>query len=485
MPDFGAPVAQNVQPPNGLQSLKGLMGLQEQQQKLQIGGADAQLAQQTMQERQRFTQMMQNGVDDQGNSIRDASGTPDISKILPALGRVAPLTGQQIAQNILKTQSDKTALQSASISMDAKQRQAVMGPLQAIATNPNDPGMISAASDSLDQWQAAHPEMKPIVDSARSLLTHIQNAPSPDQRAKMANSLAATFQPGQAVQTQPASATVDNGASTLVGTTSPPVTGAVFTPATSVPKQIPPTQQVVDPTTGTPRLYGQPNQPGPQTGLGPTAVTAMQQAADIRKSANDGAATYMQSQFNNNQIVRLAQDPNALGHGGDVLAKLTGGYAAVPWSTDMASNWNNIGHYMGLQAITQMKAAGLAGTDADKALAQSVTGDRTYTKDSIVGIARVNRALSEGARLFNEGVESANATGNPAAVVNFRNRWSSTANVDGFMLYNAKRSQTNDPGAFQDVVKEMGGPNSPRYKAALSSIDSMRALILGGNNGAR
>jgi hypothetical protein len=206
-------------------------------------------------------------------------------------------------------------------------------------------------------------------------------------------------------------------------------------------------------------------------------------SAAIRQNANAEAKTYPQAQFNNNQIIKLAQSPNALGEGGHTLSKLGGQWAGIPWTSDMSSNYNNIGHFMGLQAMTQMRAAGLAGTDADKSLSQAVTGSQSYTKDSIINIARVNRALSEGVQLYNQGIERAQSTGNPAAIQSFANKWSSTANVDGFLLYNAKKSAADDPGAWPTVVKEMGGRTAPRYKAALKSVDAMRGLILGTQNG--
>lgn len=55
MPDFGAPVAANIQAPNpnqGIQTLSNLLSLQGQKQQLQTGAAQAQMAQQSAQQRQ-------------------------------------------------------------------------------------------------------------------------------------------------------------------------------------------------------------------------------------------------------------------------------------------------------------------------------------------------------------------------------------------------------------------------------------------------
>lgn len=266
MPDFGTPVAAGTNAPNlaqTTQNLSGLIGLKQQQQNLQLGaqqiqtGANtAQAAQQTMQERAGVTQMMKSGVDDQGNSIRGPDGTPDPAKILPALGRMAPLTGQQYAQSILATHNARIGVQSAATSLDSQQRGFLMGPIQSIAANPENPDAVQNASDALDQAVKAHPEMGGVVSFAKPLLAHIQAAQDPAKRAEMANSLSALLQPGQQVQTQPQNASVNNGQQTLLGTQAPANTGGAFTPATGVQQQPSPTTPVVDPKTGQPTMYG-------------------------------------------------------------------------------------------------------------------------------------------------------------------------------------------------------------------------------------
>lgn len=502
MPDFGTPVAQNVKGPD-LSTLSGILDIQQKQQSLASGaigiqraqqqltgtGAnEAQSAQQTMQERGVITKMMQSGKDDRGNSVMGADGEHDLSKLLPALGRMAPLTGQHYAKTILDTHQAKLGVQTAGLSLDSNQRAALMGPLQAVAANPGDPSVLQNVSGSLDSWAAAHPEMAGLVNNVKTtLLPHIQNA-KPEERAKMANSMAAMLQGGQAVQTQPQGAAVNDGQTLQQGTTAPPVAGGGFTPKTSTQQQPGPTIPTVDPATGQQTMYGarppmSAKTAAVVTGLGPMASANITQASGIRQTANAAARTYPDSQFNNNQIIKLAQSPNALGEGGSVLSKLGGQWAGIPWTSDMSTNYNNIGHFMELQAMSQMKAAGLAGTDADKSLSRAITGNQTYTAPSIVNIARVNRGLSEGVRLFNEGIEHANATGNPADITTFSNKWSSIANVDSFMLYNAKKHAANDASGFEAVVKDLGGRESPRYKAALHSIDEMRGLIKGEANG--
>lgn len=255
MPDFGAPVAQNINadPNQGLTTLSNLMGLQQRQQQIQSGAlgiqrqqaelpgvqAETQAKQQVMQERQRVTTMLQSGVDDQGNSIRKPSGEPDPAKVIPALGRIAPFTGQDYAQKILKTETDKVGLQSAATTLNANQRQMLQGPLQAIAVDPSDEN-VKLARTTIAELVQEHPEMVPSAAHVNSLLEHVQNVTDPKQREHLANSLSALVQPGVTVQTQPQAAAVSTGAVQQQGTQAPPVAGGGFTPSTSVRNEVAP-----------------------------------------------------------------------------------------------------------------------------------------------------------------------------------------------------------------------------------------------------
>ena len=499
MPDFGSPVVNAgsaYDPGKGIATISELMGLQQKkiaidqaQQTLQTNAyvqqqhqAAAQADQQSMQERQLLQTSLKNGKDPDGNALVGDDGEADPVAMTRFATKYMPLTGQGVVQNIVKTASDKFNLQSTGLRLDQQQRQMLQGPLQALNVDPSDDN-ISNVRTTFGQMLEAHPEMGKNVAAANALLDHVAASKDPKQRAHLANSFSALLQPGTAVATQPQAATLNDNQTISQGVVAPPEAGGGYQPSTKTQVQLPPTTTVLD-TKGNPVAYGSgkltPGQPGPALGMNLLGAQLQTNAADTVKGAKENASTYQNSQFNNNQIIRLALDPKTTtGTGSDLLSKLGGGFAALPWTSDMSSNYDNLGHYMGQQAITQMKAAGLAGTDADKALAQSVTGDRHYTRDAVVDIARTNRALSEGGRLFNEGVQDAAKTGDPQAVNDFQQKWQSAATVDGFRIYNARRNKDQDPEGFSNTVKNLGGVNSPRYKAAIKSVDDMAALING------
>lgn len=201
-------------------------------------------------------------------------------------------------------------------------------------------------------------------------------------------------------------------------------------------------------------------------------------AQEIRIRANNGAAEVPMQQFNSNQIIKLADDVTT-GKGVGLLTSLSGGYAALPWTSDQATNLNQLGHYMALQTASLAKTAGLSGTDAANRLAGEMSGTTEWTAPAIKQTARVNRALSTGTELFNMGVENAfrKSNGNPFSAREFQNKWSATADINAIRLYDALKN--NDKEAIAEVVRQAGGQNSPGYKALVEKIGKMNALIKG------
>jgi hypothetical protein len=201
-------------------------------------------------------------------------------------------------------------------------------------------------------------------------------------------------------------------------------------------------------------------------------------AQQIRMTANNGAAEVPMQQFNSNQIIKLADDVTT-GKGVNWLTSLSGGYAALPWTSDQATNLNQLGHYMALQTASLAKTAGLSGTDAANRLAGEMSGTTEWTAPAIKQTARVNRALSTATELFNMGVENAfkRSNSNPFSAREFQNKWSATTDINAVRLYDALKN--NDKEAIAEVVRQAGGQNSAGYKSLVNKIGQMNALIKG------
>lgn len=210
------------------------------------------------------------------------------------------------------------------------------------------------------------------------------------------------------------------------------------------------------------------------------SATTLDAANNLRMSARNAAAQVPMQQFNNNQIIKLA-DQTTTGKGAEMFANLTGGYASLPWSSDNAANLNQLGHYMSLQTASLAQSSGLGGTDAARGIAGQISGTTDWTPQAIKSTARVNRALTTATDLFNQGVDNAfNRTRNPFSSTEFQQRWTQALGNDGInaiRLYDA--FQNNDKEGLAEVVKAVGGTKSAEYQRLLAKIKSMQALIGG------
>jgi hypothetical protein len=231
-----------------------------------------------------------------------------------------------------------------------------------------------------------------------------------------------------------------------------------------------------------PNLQGQPMPPAggttPVARLRPGETPQTAQAAnDIRLNSMNAAQQVPLQTFNNNQIIKLADDV-ITGKGANFIGALTGGYAGLPFTSDNATNLNELGHYMKLQTASLAQSSGLGGTDAGRGIAEEMAGKTDWTAAAIKNTARVNRALTTATDLFNQGVQNAFGKSNdPFAARDFQNRWSQTVDINAVRLFDAVKN--NDKEAIREVVKAAGGPNTPGYKRLTDNIGRMQQLIKG------
>jgi hypothetical protein len=237
---------------------------------------------------------------------------------------------------------------------------------------------------------------------------------------------------------------------------------------TAQPTMGQPTTQPVQPTGGLVPTTRLPSGETPQT---------LEAANNLRTSSMTAAQQVPLQTFNNNQIIKLADDV-ITGKGASFVGNLTGGYAAIPFTSDNATNLNQLGHYMALQTASLANSSGLGGTDAARGIAGEISGTTSWTAPAIKQTARVNRALSTATDLFNQGAQNAfKESNNPFAVRDFQNKWSQTVDINAVRLFDAIKN--NDKDAIREVVTAAGGPNTPGYKRLTDNIGRMQQLIKG------
>jgi hypothetical protein len=195
---------------------------------------------------------------------------------------------------------------------------------------------------------------------------------------------------------------------------------------------------------------------------------------DIRSKANESAKGVQGQVFNSNEIIKLA-DQATTGRGAEMLANLSGGYAAIPFGGDMATNLQQLGHYMSLQTQALSSSSGM-NTDAGRAIAAESSGTTRWTPEAIKSTARVNRALALATQMYNNGLESAisKSNGDIFAARKYTNDWSNNLDIKALKLYDSFINQ--DVEGLAQSARELGGKDSAAYKKATAKIEQLKRM---------
>lgn len=521
------PVASQIKPVPGM-SLGEMVNFARGVQDYRQGEISLSLEQQKERERNAITEFLKRPENFQ------TEGRVDINKLNAEIPKIAPLTGADWMNKYTTLGNAQTQAVQAAQNLTQSQREMIASRLAIMGRlGVNDKRAYSAELDQLVKENPNNRELQSLVNAYKTTIDVLPgDANLPSLAIAGANSL---LNPATQQQTfAPQAGTASTGAATFQTTTRPSVAGEA--PTTTVAQQplvtaqlgpgsreVPtgqvdvnnnPIVNVFDANgrflgqragTGTPGAGELPGgqmprpvapagaAPGmapagaPVTPAGGTTPVArmrpgetpqtMQAANDLRNASMNAAQQVPLQTFNNNQIIKLADDV-ITGRGAQFVGALTGGYAALPFTTDNATNLNQLGHYMALQTASLANSSGLGGTDAARGIAGEISGTTSWTAPAIKQTARVNRALSTATDLFNQGVQNSFSKSNdPFAARDFQNRWSQTVDINAVRLYDAIRN--NDKEAIQEVVKAAGGRDSAGYKRLVDNIGRMQQLIRG------
>jgi hypothetical protein len=530
MSDFGAPVAQNVDtsPTKGLETIKSLMGLKSQQ--LTIQGqqsqnqslqATAQKDQQAMQERQAFQKMMQTGLDDQGNSIKKANGEPDETRVLPAIGRLMPLTGQAVAQSIIKTVSDKVGLQSASTSLDASQRQMLSGLAASNIGNPQANSKNFAAD--VDNLVSQHPEMANAANYAKSLAVHLDNIPDTKMKDKAWQHLQGLMQsPSELATAQQSSIQLTQGKSGLQPVqTNPRAPGGVGIAGPTLPQGMPPGAMVLSDASGKQFVYDPQSRglslvgggsPGaaPTSAPAPTSAAPPQGAPTAMGRAPAGApnptpSAGNQSGFtqpgypgwgrdieaNQGEIrgIRAAGDAAPQSHNiNQQILKLSQNTSTGPliaWAREhvpglggiAADDYQELSKYLEKNAINNMSAMGGPPSDARLSAASAANGSTHFNPGALQAVTKFNDATTSALEKYRQGADATVGLDKPdyTKLAKFKSVWAKNFNVDIFRLENAVRD-----GDKQEQASILNGLSKEQRKDLQTKRRNLNALATTG-----
>ena len=460
------------------------------------------------------------------------NGRIDMDKINSAIPKIAPLTGSDVITSLSGLHKSQTEAASAKQALTQSERSLIGNVDQTLGLlGENDPKKIIKAYQGLIQNNPDNSSLQRMINSRIDMLSKAQAGPHitkdllaesasllsiPQQRAEFAPKVGLTSTGSELKETitTPMSPTGQMPNIRMTGAAEPltmaPGTQYVPTGRTDQNNnptaiQYSPTGQILGEVTipagvlGAPKAPQQgamPQQGGgmPQQQVGAPQAPAMPSNAPVRMRPGENADTLRDAQairtramasaadvpnqqFNSNQIIKIADDVIS-GKGAGAIANLTGGYAALPFGGDNATNLQQLGHYMALQTAALARSSGLSGTDAANQIAGQIAGTTDWTAPAIKQTARVNRALSTATSLFNQGVENEFAkTKDPFAARDFQNKWGQIADVNAIRLYDAMKN--NDKEGMKEVVNAVGGPDSIGYKNLLTKIKFMSTLVKG------
>jgi len=468
------------------------------------------------------------------------NGRIDMDKINAVIPKIAPLTGADVISSLSGLHKSQTEAARAKQDLTQTERTIIGNTDHSLALmGVNDPQKVIQVYKGLIKNNPDNPSLERMINSRIDLLTKAEAGPNitkdllaesasllsiPEQRSQFAPKVSLTNTGGQLQETitTPMSPTgqapniqmtgrgqpltmapgtqyvptgktdQNNNPTAIAMSPTGQILGEITIPAGVSPNMMQGAQQpgAMPPQGAMPQQGGgmsQPQMNAPQAPAMPSNAPVrmrpgenadtLRDAQAIRTRAMASAANVPNQQFNSNQIIKIADDVIS-GKGAGAIANLTGGYAALPFGGDNATNLQQLGHYMALQTAELSKSSGLSGTDAANQIAGQIAGTTDWTAPAIKQTARVNRALSTATSLFNQGVENEfNKTKDPFAARDFQNKWSQIADVNAIRLYDAMRN--NDKDGIKEVVNAVGGPDSTGYKNLLTKIKFMSTLVKG------
>ena len=212
MPDFGSPVAQNVNvdPNKGLTTLGDLLGLTQKQQAIQSGQLGIQQQQQQIQgtgmqlqaqtqannERQALVQLMQ----DPNSGVFNEDGSPNLAVATKKIMSVAPQTGADMVSKLTTLSTNHSKAMDASSEMTDKERARVSGMATALEAIGANPTQVKAAYDYAAS-QYSDPNLQRYLQATSNTIGMMPPDTSPEVVRGTLQKVRAAMMPAEEQQT--------------------------------------------------------------------------------------------------------------------------------------------------------------------------------------------------------------------------------------------------------------------------------------------
>ncbi len=494
MPDFGSPVAQNVNvnPAQGIATISGLLGLKQQHIAIEQAAAEAYQARQSAEERQKLTQIP-------WKSFQNADGSFDVDKISKAALSVAPTTGQEFVGRFEKMASGAAETKKAYHSLNQQYQDSLRSAFGSWAGDPNAETVdlqkqLELVSDNAPESSRA--AIKQIADHSMQVLTGpdlITGSPktmAQQRQGALAFSragLGSSEVSGPGGVSTPITGTQILPSGQAAGTVQSRQGGGLATAGEGVSLGLSPAQlaQTITLPNGQVTTLGQfighgqrgqarPMPAGPTQTAAPSGQaqpghprTAAQDAPDPNapkavqdayytavKGANDHVSAVRSGDENYGLNMRISDQIRSLsktttsGPGAGSLHPVMG-VLGLPFGSDNVADYQLMGAYLDRQAATMRTAMGLPSTNEGIQTSQAIVGNAEYQAKALQDKNDLTQALSEGFHQYRNGLDRVAGFGgqaSPQAVNNFKNAWTSAFDPNvyrGELAYKRSKAEGN------------------------------------------
>lgn len=193
---------------------------------------------------------------------------------------------------------------------------------------------------------------------------------------------------------------------------------------------------------------------------------------NLRSAVNSAAAQAPESRFHNSQILKLVDETDT-GRRAELVRTLKGPLAGIPWETQGATKFDQLGHFIARETAANSKAMN-AGTDAARGLAEQANASTGWTPQAIKSAVKINDAFATGLQNYNKGMEAAiqRNGGNVLAVRPFQNAWSQAFDPNIYRFANAMES-----GDKAEITKILG-PEGSKERATKAAELARKSATL-------
>lgn len=166
------------------------------------------------------------------------------------------------------------------------------------------------------------------------------------------------------------------------------------------------------------------------------------------------------------------------GQTGGVMAKAASiaGAVGLKAPENAASAYDLIGKYTERNALEAAKAMG-PGTNAGLEAAIKANGSAAYNPTALKKITKLNDAIVSGAEAYQPGLEKAIAADPQRGVLakrEFDQAWAQNFDPMVMQIHNAQKD--GDKAEISDIVKSLGGKNSPKVKELIQKARNIEKL---------